>query len=119
MTDPTPAATVVDDLGDATTVVAEIAEPPAAVTVAADDTAPGPRTRWAGIVWGLVFAGLAIAGVWLTGDADRVDALSEWLQQLDAGTAIAYGLLALGGLVLVLGLTGLLRRAQRALADRP
>lgn len=73
------------------------------------------RTRWAAIVWGLVLAGLAWAGIWLTSVPDRVDELVTWLRGIDTATAVAYGLLALGALVLVTGVVGLLRRAQRAI----
>ncbi|MCT9818932.1 hypothetical protein N3K63_01385 [Microbacterium sp. W1N] len=76
------------------------------------------RTRWAGIVWGLVFVGLAAAGVWLSSAEGRADELAAWIQRLDTATAIGYGLLAVGALVLVTGLVGLLRRAQRAVAAR-
>ncbi|RLK47886.1 hypothetical protein [Microbacterium telephonicum] len=76
------------------------------------------RTRWAGIVWGLVFAGLAAAGLWLTASDGRADDLAAWISGLDVATAVGYGLLAVGALVLVTGLVGLLRRAQRAIAAR-
>ncbi len=75
---------------------------------------PGPRIRWAGIVWGLVFAGLALAGMWLSSDAGRLEEVAAWAQDLGVGAAVGYGLLAVGGVVLAIGLVGLLRRAQRA-----
>ncbi len=76
------------------------------------------RTRWAGIVWGLVFVVLAGAGLWLTSAEVRADELAAWIAGLDTATAIGCGLLAVGALVLVTGLVGLLRRAQRAVAAR-
>ncbi len=76
------------------------------------------RTRWAGIVWGLVFVVLAGAGLSLTSAEDRADELAAWIAGLDTATAIGCGLLAVGALVLVTGLVGLLRRAQRAVAAR-
>lgn len=97
------------------------ASEPASEPSAAIGTQPAPapalraRTRWAGIVWGLVLAGLAWAGIWLASAPDRVDELVTWLRGIDTATAVAYGLLALGALVLVTGVVGLLRRAQRAL----
>ncbi|MBN9178578.1 MAG: hypothetical protein J0I43_14600 [Microbacterium sp.] len=75
-----------------------------------------PRTRWAGIVWGLVLAALAGAGIWIASGTDRVDELMAWAQALTPATAIGYGVLAVGGMLLVTGLVGLLRRAQRAVA---
>lgn len=91
---------------------------PASETDAATAPTLRARTRWAGIVWGLVFAAIAWAGIWLASDADRVDELGAWLQSIDTATAVAYGLLGVGALVLVIGLVGLLRRAQRAVAAR-
>jgi len=84
----------------------------------AEATLPRPRTRWAAIVWGLVFATIAVGGVWLTAAPPRLDAALAWIGDLDAGGAVAYGLLAVGALLLVGGLVGLLRRAQVA-ASRP
>ncbi|PZU49127.1 MAG: hypothetical protein DI566_02100 [Microbacterium sp.] len=78
----------------------------------------GPRTRWAGIVWGLVFAAVAVAGVSLTASETAVDELVAWVTDLSVATAIGWAVLAIGGLLLVTGLVGLLRRAQRALAAR-
>lgn len=77
-----------------------------------------PRTRWAAIVWGLVLGVLALAGVWLTADPERLDAALTWAGELDAGAAVAYGLLAIGALLLIGGLAGLLRRAQVAASRR-
>ncbi len=79
---------------------------------------PRPRTRWAGIVWGLVFAGLAVAGIWLSSANDRLDDLIDGVQDLDLGTTIGYGLLVVGALALITGLVALLRRAQLTLAAR-
>lgn len=78
----------------------------------------GPRTRWAGIVWGLLFAAVAVAGLSLTSSEAAVDTLVAWATDLSAATAIGWAVLAVGALLLVTGLVGLLRRAQRALARR-
>ncbi|MFE6736332.1 hypothetical protein [Microbacterium sp. NPDC057650] len=72
-----------------------------------------PRTRWAAIVWGLFFAGLAFAGIWLLSDSQRRDGVTDWLAGLAPATIVAVSLLAVGVLVLVAGLAGLLRRLQR------
>lgn len=77
-----------------------------------------PRTRWAGIVWGLVLAAVAAAGIWLASADGRIAELSAWVQELTPATAVGYGILIIGGLLLVTGLVGLLRRAQRAVASR-
>ncbi|GAA5038437.1 hypothetical protein ACFQRL_01605 [Microbacterium fluvii] len=84
-----------------------------------DDTAlPRPRIRWAGIVWGAVFAAIALIALRTLGDPGSRTAAMSWIETLDAGSAVAYGLLGMGALVLVTGLVGLLRHAQRR-AARP
>lgn len=80
--------------------------------------APAPRTRWAGIVWGLALGALAAAGIWLASGAGRIDALATWAQELAPATAIGYAVLGVGALLLLTGLVGLLRRAQRAMSTR-
>lgn len=102
---------------DLTALITPVAPASDSDSEAATETAPPlrARIRWAGIVWGLVLAAVAWAGIWLTSAPDRVDELSAWLRGIDTVTAVAYGLLALGALALVTGLVGLLRRAQRAL----
>lgn len=77
-----------------------------------------PRTRWAGIVWGAVFVALALAGIALTSHGGAFDDMAGWLLDIQLGAAIGYGLLAVGALVLIVGLVGLLRHAQVALARR-
>lgn len=74
---------------------------------------PAPRLRWAAIIWGTVCAAIAGYGLWTLTSADRRDALRMWVTELTVASAIAYGLLAVGALVVILGLIGLLRRAQR------
>lgn len=87
----------------------------ASATITAD---PRPRTRWAGIVWGAAFAALAVAGVWLASGPGRLGDLSAWVGDLSPAAAVGYGVLGIGALLLLTGLVGLLRRAQRALANR-
>lgn len=96
------------------------AAPPVAAASPAEETAPlpRPRTRWAAIVWGLVLAALAAAAAWFVSDARRLDDLALWVQNLEVGAVVAYVLLALGALILVIGLVGLLRRAQLAALAR-
>lgn len=78
---------------------------------------PGPRVRWGGILWGLVLAGLAAWGVFLTATAS-VEQVGDWVQGVQPLPLAAGAILAVGGLVLVAGLVGLARRAQKRLAAR-
>ncbi|TQM34288.1 hypothetical protein [Microbacterium kyungheense] len=87
----------------------------AAVPAGAASPAPAaPRTRWAGIVWGLALAGIAAFAMWLLTDADRQAAATDWILNLSPAAAVAYAVLVLGGFALVAGVVGLVRRAQRA-----
>lgn len=99
-------------MSDVETISLAMGDEPAA------ETPPRPRLRWAGVVWGLVFAGLAAAGLWIVASDTRAESLSEWVARVDIGTGIAIGLLAIGGIILTTGLVGLLSRGQRAAARR-
>ncbi|MGN6220030.1 MAG: hypothetical protein ACTHNQ_11040 [Microbacterium sp.] len=88
---------------------------PGAAPVATASTIPsGPRTRWAGIVWGLALAAIASFALWLLTDVDRQAAATDWILSLTPAAAIAYSVLVIGAFALAAGLVGLVRRAQRA-----
>lgn len=90
--------------------------PPAAYDPAGPSSRTAPRTRWAAIVWGLFLGALAITGLVLVGDpARRVD-LAASVDALSAGSLIAGAVLCIGVLVLVGGVAGLIRHAQRRLS---
>ncbi|MEH3089585.1 MAG: hypothetical protein PGN24_08330 [Microbacterium arborescens] len=72
-----------------------------------------PRTRWAGIVWGLAFAAVAGAGLSLVTTPAAFDAAVDGLAAVTAPTLIAAGLLVAGAALLLSGIVGLLRRVQR------
>ncbi|MGU3647093.1 hypothetical protein ACLBXX_19215 [Microbacterium sp. C23T] len=81
------------------------------VTGPAVDAAP--RTRWAAIIWGLVFGAISATALWITVDAGRRDAVADWVVSLSAPAIVAYLLLAAGAVALVGGLVGIARRLQR------
>ena len=87
-------------------------------SVVPEELSVRPRTRWASIIWGAVFAALAALGLWTFLRPTGRHGLGDWIMSLTPGTMTAYSLLALGVLVLVIGLVGLLRRAQRKWAER-
>ncbi len=93
---------------------ADRAETPDRATAPASAAAPAPRprTRWAGIVWGLALAAAAVLGLWVVSAADRREAAADWLGTLSVPAVIAYALLSLGAVVLLTGLIAALRRAQ-------
>lgn len=77
-----------------------------------------PRTRWAGIVWGLVLAAIAAVAVSILADPARQEVAMEWLQHLTPAAAVAYSVLVIGAFALIAGVVGLARRAQRGLERR-
>ena len=77
-----------------------------------------PRTRWAAIIWGAVFAAVATVALWTTVSPDRRTALADWSLSLSPAAIGAYVALAIGAIALVAGLVGILRRVQRAVEDR-
>lgn len=72
-----------------------------------------PRVRWAGIVWGLAFATVAVLGLRLTLAPDALELVSSWATSATVSTLVAAGLLTIGAALLLGGVVGLLRRAQR------
>lgn len=75
-----------------------------------------PRTRWAAIIWGLLFAAIAAGALWTLVDEGRRTALADGLVALTPTTILTIVLLSAGVLLLVGGAAGLVRRAQRTLA---
>ncbi|WP_223622282.1 hypothetical protein [Microbacterium sp. EST19A] len=75
-----------------------------------------PRTRWAAIVWGLLFAAVAASALWLLADDDRRSGIADWTASLTPATIGTIAILTVGVLLLVAGAAGLLRRVQRRMA---
>lgn len=80
------------------------------------ETTTPPRTRWAAIIWGLMFAAIATGTLWMLADADRRATVAEGLVASTPTTFVTVLLLSIGVLLLVGGAAGLIRRAQRKLA---
>lgn len=92
-----------------------------ATSVASDlptETHTPPRTRWAGIVWGLLFAAVSAFSLWLIADDDRRAGISDWVLSLTPVTITTLVILTIGVLLLVTGAAGLLRRVQSGTAAR-
>ena len=80
------------------------------------EPATPPRTRWAAIIWGLLFASVAAIALWMLADEDRRETLADGLLALTPTTVNMILVLTIGVLLLVGGAVGLIRRAQRTLA---
>ena len=74
-----------------------------------------PRVRWAGILWGLVFAVTGSLLLWVLVDPARRAAVDDWWGSLTPSGFALTALLVAGGLLLIGGLSGLARR----LSHRP
>lgn len=93
-------------------------DPVAPATVPAQTPAPAvtlgsPRTRWAGIIWGVILAALAAITLVITLDPARRAATADWWLSLNGVTGTAYTFLALGAVAVVCAAVGLIGRAQR------
>lgn len=71
-----------------------------------------PRTRWAAIIWGTVFAAIAVSMIALLANRSGSDDVGDWILSLTPGAITAMLLLAAGGIVLICGAIGLIRRLQ-------
>lgn len=80
------------------------------------ETTTPPRTRWAAVIWGLLFATIAASALWVLSDADRRSGIGDALLALTPTTITTMILLTIGVLLLVTGAAGLVRRAQRKLS---
>lgn len=97
---------------DITTTEGAAASVPEVPEAAAPIAAAPPRTRWAAIIWGIVFAVIAVSMIGLLIDDGRSAGVSDWILSLTPASITAMVLLALGGIVLICGAIGLIRRAQ-------
>jgi hypothetical protein len=72
-----------------------------------------PRIRWAGIVWGLIFAATGWFAVWTLAAGERRTAFADWVLTLDGNGWAVVGALAIGAVLVVVGLTQALKAATR------
>lgn len=86
--------------------------------VAASAELPPPRTRWAGILWGLVFLVLSVLGLFAVLDDGVREAAAQWWLTLTPVSLVAYAALAIGAIIIVCAAIGLIGRAQRNAAQR-
>lgn len=114
-TDATPeaAASREAQAATATTVPLPEAEPTWLSPRAERPVRTAPRVRWAGIIWGLVFAAAGWFAVWTLLAENRRAAFSNWILSLDDGGWAVVGALGLGALLLIIGLSQGLKAATR------
>lgn len=76
------------------------------------ETITAPRTRWAAIIWGTLFATIAAGSLWLFADDVRRAGVTDWVTTLTPATITTLAILSVGVLLVVAGAVGLIRRAQ-------
>ncbi|WP_311258985.1 hypothetical protein [Microbacterium sp. WCS2018Hpa-9] len=101
-----------------TTTEATTTEAATAASAIHTETVTPPRTRWAAIVWGLLFAAVAATSLWLIADDDRRSGIADWALTLTPVTISTLMILTIGVLVLVTGASALLRTVQRRAVQR-
>ncbi len=72
-----------------------------------------PTIRWGALVWGLLFGLTAAVTLWILVDPGRRDAIDDWFLTLNPLAATLYALVAVGTIVVLFGLVGLIRRGER------
>ncbi|PWC03629.1 hypothetical protein [Agromyces badenianii] len=72
-----------------------------------------PTVRWGALVWALIFGATAATTLWVVVDPARRDAVGGWLTSLSPLAAVLYAFIALGVVVAMFGIVGLLRRGER------
>lgn len=101
---------------DATDILPPAPEGDAHAAFGSDREADLPRIRWAGIVWGALFALVATVTLVFAVVPDRRADVRAWLLELDPstvnpGAAVGYVVLAVGVVLLVTGGIAVARRA--------
>lgn len=87
---------------------------PASVDTSVASSAARPTVRWGAIVWALLYGAAAAATLWILIDPSRRDAVGEWLTTLSPLAAALYAVVAVGVIVALFGVVGLIRRGERA-----
>ncbi len=72
-----------------------------------------PRIRWGAIVWGLIVGTIAVVTLAITRTTEGREGFVLWLTRLTPGGIWLIVVLAVGGILLLLGLLSAIRRLQR------
>jgi hypothetical protein len=72
-----------------------------------------PPVRWGGVVWGLLLVLFAGGTLWVLSSPSRLTAWDRWVSTLTPATAWALGIAVVGLVIVVSGLLGAIRSAQR------
>lgn len=76
-------------------------------------TTEQPTVRWGALVWALLFGSVGAFALWTLVDPARRDDAVWWAIGLHPTMAVLYGLIAVGVIVALFGIVGLIRRGER------
>ena len=76
-------------------------------------TVERPTIRWGALVWSLLFGATAGFTLWVLIDPARRLAVGEWLTTLNPLAAALYAVVAVGVILALFGIVGLIRRGER------
>ncbi len=74
----------------------------------------GPTIRWGALVWALLFLAIAGTTMWLLVSPERRDAVGDWLGSVHPLVLVLSGVIAVGVVIALFGIVGLIRRGERA-----
>ncbi|MDQ1598271.1 MAG: hypothetical protein QOI70_1695 [Microbacteriaceae bacterium] len=76
------------------------------------DQVPRPRVRWGAIAWGVIASAIVVATLSLAGSPTRRDSFAGWLFALSPGAIIVLVAIAIGAILLLLGILAALRKTD-------
>lgn len=88
------------------------------VLLAAGGAPGGPRVRWAGIIWGIVFVAFSVVGLLAVTDPAVQAVFTEWWFTATPLSFAAVSVLGVGVVALLCGLIAIARRSQRSAERR-
>jgi len=74
----------------------------------------GPTIRWGALVWALLFLTISGTTIWLLVSPERRDAVGDWLASVHPLVLVLSGVIAVGVVIALFGVVGLIRRGERA-----
>ena len=88
--------------------------PAASIAGPAQATSPErPTIRWGALVWSLLFGATAGFTLWVLVEPARRLAVGDWFLTLNPLAGALYGLVAVGIVLALFGIVGLIRRGER------
>jgi hypothetical protein len=91
-----------------------VAEPADAAPAPAPAPIESPTIRWGALVWALLFLAIAGTTMWLLVSPERRDAVGDWLGSVHPLVLVLSGVIAVGVVIALFGIVGLIRRGERA-----